>query len=326
MGLHMHKSIKIIELVLLFFLIVIGGWVFRDIHQIRTSTETLDIRRTYHFAVLTDEMDSHAYERFMMGIDSESNSYKMVYEHYLIDPLNHEEQFLNVSLTEVDGVIIKLSNHGEMASSILRLKEQGIKVVLVGNDAPETHRDLYIGTNKFLMGKESAQMAIEANGPKGKMALILGSDFTDEQSAGYRHFLSGVTESLLHYDDFQLSHIQMTHNQRAELVMDDLLNLETSPDVVICTDPLDVQRIIRVLVDRNAVGLIKVVSNGRTPEIEEYIDQNMVYASLIEDHYAIGQLAVSHTYQLLNDEVVSNYINVPFETIKKATLEELLQR
>ena len=102
--------------------------------------------------------------------------------------------------------------------------------------------------------------------------------------------------------------------------MDEILNDELPINVLICTDPVDVNRIIRVLVDRNRVGDIRIIASGETDEIKDGIEKRSITASIVEDYSEIGSLSVYFMNRIIHDEGVSSYVNVPFETLEMRNL------
>lgn len=312
----MQKVIHGIEFTLVFLLILLSIVMFNRINQVRLVGDLEDERFQYHVAVLTDESVSYGQSLFLQGVMAASEINDMVFEHYYVTDDTIDAQFEVVRLTEVNGVVLRLSNHSMYSKQIKKLRESGIFVVLIGNDAPETDRNMYLGSNKYQQGKDAAHLAIEAMGEDGNIVLIAGSEYSGDQSASLKHFSSGIYDALQKFPANQLTGLYFSKEFRAELIVDELLSQERNVKALICTDPIDVTRVIRVLVDRNAVGDIKIISSGITPEIEEFIDKKIIYASIVEDHQAIGELAIEHLKALFLSEWGSTYVNVPYEIVK----------
>ena len=219
-----------------------------------------------------------------------------------------------VIITEVDGVIFRLSDNALASAAIDKCKLEGIPVVAVGNDAPESMRDFYIGTNKFNLGRHAANLAIKAISGTGNIGIILGSEYRDEKAIATNNFVNGIQDIVTKTDGVTLKTIAYTKDVRAELLMDEILDMNEPIDVLICTDPVDVNRIIRVLVDRNRVGDLKIVASGDTTDIIDGIQKKLIMASIVEDYAELGALSVYYLNQVIEGERVSTYINVPFRS------------
>lgn len=302
-----------LELILLSILVVLGGVIIGDIQQISLAEGPDAIVRDIHLAVLVDES---APESFTRGILEASREQLLVSELMTVSDDNAENVFRQVKLIGVDGVIIRLSNHVFYSAEIESLKEEGIIVILIGNDAPESTRDVYIGTNGYQQGKAMGQMALEVLGEGGNVALLLGSEMAEEQSALRSHFVSGIYETLQQSgNQVHVTSEYSTVERRAELITDDLLSGEMEIRALICSDSTDVHRAIRVLVDRNAVGSVAVLARGTEEEMANYLQQEMVNGLVAEDHYAIAQIAIKSVERIINGFWISSYVNVPFDVI-----------
>lgn len=309
----MQKSVKILEFILLSILIVLGGVMISDIQQINLADGPEAVVRDVHLAVLVDDS---APESFIRGIEEASREQMVVAELMTVSDENAAEVFRQVKLINVDGVIIRLNNHTFLSSEIETLKAAGMVVVLIGNDAPESARDVYIGTNGYQQGKAMGHMALEVLGGQGHIALLLGSEMAEEQSALRSHFVSGFYEILNQPEnEVYVTAEYSTVDRRAELITDDLLSSDTEIGALICSDPMDVHRVIRVLVDRNAVGSVAVLARGTEEEMANYLEQEMVNGIVAEDHYAIAEIAIKSTDRILNGFWISSYVNVPFDVI-----------
>ncbi|MDW7678092.1 MAG: substrate-binding domain-containing protein, partial [Bacillota bacterium] len=284
-----------------------------DIRQINLADGPEAIVREIHLAVLVDESTPEPFNR---GIVEAAREHMLVAELLTVSEDNVAEVFKQVELTGVDGVIIRLNNHTILNEEIESLKEAGMVVVLIGNDAPESTRDVYIGTNGYQQGKAMGEMVMDVLGGEGRIALLLGSEMAEEQSASRINFVSGIYETLNQPESgVHIAGEFSTTARRAELITDDLLSNDIRIGALICTDSVDVHRAIRVLVDRNAVGRVAVLARGTEEEMANYLQQEMVYGLIVEDHYAIAQIAIESIELMISGFWISSYVNVPFDVI-----------
>ena len=268
-----------------------------------------------HVVVITDDTQSYAYELFIDGVDKTSKEMGYAYEVYSTESLSLDNISEVVVLTKVDGAIVRLGDNTLATEVIKSFKEAEMKVVVVGTDAPESPRDVYIGTNKFNMGRRVGELASEAINNDGKIGVILGGEYIESKSIATNNFINGVLDVVSKFENVSLSMIRYSRTTRAELIMDEILDTQDMVDLLICTDPVDVNRIMRVLVDRNRVGDVKIVASGEMPEILDGIKKKMLISSMVEDYNQLGAMATEHLIRVISGERVSTYINVPFEIV-----------
>lgn len=306
------RSAELIIVTALFFLSVMS---FNKINQIEMIEPDAYGSLKGHVVVVTDDTQSYAYEVFIGGVEKTSKTLGYAYEVYSTETMTLESITEVVVLTHVDGVIIRLGDNVLATEAINQFKDAEMKVVVVGTDAPESPRDVYIGTNKFNMGRRVGELAAEAINNDGKIGVILGSEYLENKSIATNNFVNGVLDIVSKFENVSLSMIRYSRSMRAELIMDEILDTQNMVDLLICTDPVDVNRIMRVLVDRNRVGDVKIVASGEMPEILDGIKKKMLISSMVEDFSQLGAMATEHLVRVISGERVSTYINVPFEIV-----------
>lgn len=311
----LQKGIRILEIILA---ISVLGLSLLGIHQIN-QREPIPVSEltpeTHHVAIVTDTPDSYAFQSFMQGIKDSENTYGAVCEVYDAQKSALSDIFETIALTHVDGILLNLGNNASAQRDVAACVEQGIKVVAVGNAPLELQRDIYVGTNKYNMGRRAADVVREAIHNSGAVGIVLGSEYRDAERIATNNFVNGFKEGVAAQEGIALEALLYTHGTRVEVLMDDIIRSGDTLNALICSDPQDAMRIIRVLVDRNRVGDMVVIGSGNTPDILEALDKGMLYASLVEDHEEIGASALFHLTQLLEGQPGSNYVNVPFQVL-----------
>ncbi len=316
----MKYIIQALEFAIVMALIILSVITFNKINQAALFEKETFSEEKYHFAIITDDLNSYAYESFISGVEVAIKELDSVYEVYEVGNNSLQDVIDMVVITQVDGVILRLSNNEVASEAIDKCKNEGIGVITVGNDAPDSLRDVYIGTNKYNLGRHAATLAVKSVDGPVNIGVILGSEYIDEETIATNNFINGIQDIVTKNEKVNLSVIKYSNSIRAELLMDDILNDETPINVLICTDPVDVNRIIRVLVDRNKVGDIKIIASGDTAEIKDGIEKRLITASIVEDYSEIGNLSVYFLNRVIKGEGVSTYVNVPFETLEQRNL------
>ncbi|GAB6108533.1 sugar ABC transporter substrate-binding protein [Fusibacter bizertensis] len=316
----MKYIVQTLEFAIVLALVILSVITFNKINQAALFEKETFSEEKYHFAIITDDMSSYAYENFISGVEVAIKDLDSVYEVYEVGANSLQDVIEMIVITKVDGVILRLSNNAIASDAIEKCKNEGIGIITVGNDAPDSMRDVYIGTNKFNLGRHAATLAVQSIDGPVNIGVILGSEYIDEKTIATNNFINGIQDIVTRNNAVNLSVIKYSNSVRAELLMDDMLNGDTPINVLICTDPVDVNRIIRVLVDRNKVGDIKIIASGDTAEIKDGIEKRLITASIVEDYSEIGNLSVYFLNRVIQGEGVSSYVNVSFETLEQRNL------
>ncbi|SDZ42943.1 ribose transport system substrate-binding protein [Evansella caseinilytica] len=109
---------------------------------------------SYHFALIGEEMD-HDYWRLVgEGAKDMEEKYNVFVEYEGPRRSNPKEQLklLDMAIkSKVDGIIVQALND-EFLQVINQAVDQGIPVITIDTDAPESKRSTYIGTDNYEAG------------------------------------------------------------------------------------------------------------------------------------------------------------------------------
>ncbi|MCG8482077.1 MAG: substrate-binding domain-containing protein [Clostridia bacterium] len=324
------KPIKVVEIFLTLLLIVLAiyaGNISFGIRHKEPYTMGHNVPM-YHFALITDEDEGYFHQSFTSGLNSSSQEKKVVVETYQVnlesDHNTLKQHFETIWLSNVDGIIVKLSNN-ELARHYIQMShEKDISIVTVGNDSPDSQRDAYIGTNKYDMGRVTAELCDESTNSVCKIAVILGNEFAEKSGSSNNNYINGILEYSENNKSLIVESILYSSDKRAEFLVAELLN-KKNIDCIITTDPLDALRVTRVLIDLNQVGNVKIIASSDLPEIISYLDKGTIFASIVMDFETLGSKSVEILYYLLNEQRQSSYINIPIKILTKNNIEEYLK-
>ncbi|WP_208589551.1 sugar-binding protein [Gracilibacillus suaedae] len=132
---------------------------------------------TYHFALIGEEMD-HDYWRLVgEGAKDMEEKYDVFIEYEGPRRSNPEEQLklLDIAMkSKVDGIIVQALND-EFLPVINQAVDQGIPVITIDTDAPESKRSTYIGTDNYEAGKLAGEALLKDTNSEATVGIITGS-------------------------------------------------------------------------------------------------------------------------------------------------------
>lgn len=322
------NKIKIIEGMLIFFIVLLIAYTVNETIVIQKNISNNDFggyekKPEYHFVIISDDVESYSWTTFIASVNDKARNKNIVVEIYPINDLKDkseiEKAFEIVILSKVDGIMIKLSDNDIVRDKILKCHDIGIKVITIGNDSLESNRDAYIGTNKYNLGKISASLLKLQEQRNQDILLILGSEYKENSGASSNNYLNGMHEEITQTDLINKLYVEYASKKRADLIVSDSL-YKYHINAIICTDPIDSLRVVKVLIDLNLVGDVNFIASSDLPEIIEYIKKGTIQSSVVEDYEIMGETSVEVLYKLLNDKRQSSYINIPISVIDKESL------
>ncbi|GAE29414.1 sugar-binding protein [Halalkalibacter hemicellulosilyticus] len=170
--------------VLLSLLIVAIGFSFYYYQQVQTYEHRIDDEiapdsslPTYHFVLIGEEMN-HDYWRLVgEGAKQTEERYDVFVEYKGPSRSNPEEQLklLDMAIkSKVDGMIVQALNES-FTPLINQAVNEGIPVMTIDTDSPESLRAAYIGTDNYVAGQLAGEALIEDTNGQATVGIITGS-------------------------------------------------------------------------------------------------------------------------------------------------------
>jgi len=323
---NISKFIKDNVILILFFLILITGSFLYRLGTIDTTQPQND-KPFYHFYFIGQNSVDPFWREVKRGVTNAAKEYNVVVEFTaprFNDP-NEELQFLDMAITsKVDGIITHVSNGEESTKLINDAYNKGIPVVTIENDSKDSNRYTFVGTNSFLLGKEAAQLMVEATEGTANIAIIVSNDYeldTTSQNLRINGFLSTIKE----YPNMKI--IETFTSElgilSAEEITQSILGNIPTVDAIFTTNSVDTLGAAQLIVDHNRVGDIRLVGYGNMDNILRYIEREIIYGTVMSDPYRMGYESLKALIDIKDtSNNVSTFIDTGVKVIKLSSLEE----
>src|SRR5260221_7397199 len=149
-----------------------------------------------------------------------------------LSPSEELSEFQKVVAQNPAGIMVSASDPALFKESINKAVLQGIPVICMDSDSPESRRVLFIGTDNFRAGQKSAKRMVDLLGGQGRIVLIgLPGQFNTEER------VRGVNEVLKSYRGIKIVETIHDHgDQRAgyEGISELLRKKKEKIDGIIC--------------------------------------------------------------------------------------------
>lgn len=195
----------------------------------------------------------------------------------------------------VDGVILfPYVPYREYTGVIDRLAEENIPVILATTDIPDSNRLMTISHNYRLVGELGAEL-LETFNPGGKNVLFIGS----KDVIGHQEIIQGFASRLdlsgnepvgvYETQDDETIGYHLTEKLLRDHPYVNGIFVGTSHSIGVC----------RKVVDARMIDKIKIVSVDTFPKIIEYIKQDVIKATIFQNPYLQGKMAVKKMAEYL---------------------------
>lgn len=183
------------------------------------------------------------------------------------------------------GILVSVSNPQLFKDAIDSAVQQGIPVVCVDADAPDSKRVLFIGTDNFRAGQESGKRMGDLLKGQGNIVIVtLNGQLNVEER------VRGVNEALKKYPGIKV--LQTIDDkgdaQTAYDAVSTLLKGKEKVDGIIGLEALGGTGAADVLNRLDMTGKVKIVAFDKDPETLDWIKRGAITATVVQKPYIMS--------------------------------------
>jgi ribose transport system substrate-binding protein len=198
------------------------------------------------------------------------------------------------------GILVSVANQAMLKPAIDAAVLQGIPVVCIDADAPDSHRIMFVGTDNFRAGQESAKRMADLLKGQGQIVIITvpGQPNLDER-------VRGVTESLKKYPAMKV--IQTIDDKGDSRAANDgisaLIAKKEKVDGVICLEASGGSGVAEALHRTDMTGKIAIVSFDKDPETLDFVEKGAITATVAQKPYLMAYYGLKFADDLHHNAV-----------------------
>jgi ribose transport system substrate-binding protein len=183
------------------------------------------------------------------------------------------------------GILLSASNPEIFKNPINAAIQQGIPVICVDADAPDSKRVLFVGTDNFRAGQEGGKRIAELLGGKGKIAVItIPGQFNLEER------LRGVNEALKKFPGIKIvKTIDDKGDPRTAYdAISALFQGKDKPEGILCLEASGGGGAADALHRVDLTGKIPIVAFDKDPETLSWIERGAITATVVQKPYVMS--------------------------------------
>jgi ribose transport system substrate-binding protein len=196
--------------------------------------------------------------------------------------------------------IVVVGFEDSLNAIIKKALDEGIPVVTVDADLPDSGRLAFVGTGNVAAGRTGAEKLAQEIGGKGKIALMTkpGQSNLEERIAGYK-------EALTKYPDIEIVQIADTQSDPVVAAQAAATLLQKFPDLagIACVEAAGGSGAATAVKEAGLQGKVKIISMDRGNEVIAAIEEGTITASVAQQTALMPYYAVQILYNLVNSDV-----------------------
>jgi ribose transport system substrate-binding protein len=183
------------------------------------------------------------------------------------------------------GICLSAARPEIFQAEIDKAMAQGIPVICVDADVPDSKRVMYIGTDNFKAGRESLKQMAALLQDHGSVAVIT---ITGQRNLDDR--VAGVADALTNFPGIKLTKIldDKGDAKTAFEQVSELIQKKDKIDGIICLEATGGSGAAGALQHLNMPGKLQIVAFDDDPETLDWIDRGVITATITQKPYVMS--------------------------------------
>jgi len=244
-----------------------------------------------------------------MGICIDMLSKRMDHDHTI------DELFEMAMESKVDGIIVEAKDGQKMKSIIDKACSNGIDVVTLLSDSPDSMRRSSIQVGAYNLGKTYGHQIVskEFNGNEKIIVVTDSSNSDSNQNLIFVGIQDTINEELGQDNAVAMQSFYFDGSDTfimEEMIRDMFIDETLMPDIIICPDDQATEVVYQALVDYNKVGQVRLIGYHDSNTVLSGIRQGVIEASIAVDVKELGEYAVEALSEYKATGFASEYYSV----------------
>ncbi len=215
-------------------------------------------------------------------------------------PSQELEAFKTAASKNPAGILVSAARVDLFKDAIDSAVKSGIPVITVDSDAPESHRNLFIGTDNYQAGLESGKRMAELVHGKGRLIVISipGQHNLDER-------MRGVEEVFKKHPGIKILHTldDKGDPRSANDQISVLLENKEQFDGILCLEASGGPGAAEALHRLDMDGKVPIVAMDKNPETLDWISRGAIAATIAQKPYTMSYYGVKFLDDLRHNVV-----------------------
>ena len=268
-----------------------------------------------------------ALEEIKAGMEEAYNEYRnfgLEIEYYLTSNSDESEQLNIIKLLKnkkISGMIISPLNSASIKNAINDMVDNGINVMTINSDIPESKRLCFVGQDMMMAGRVAGELMGEILNGHGKVAIITSSIYLLCSSGRKIAFETIVSNR---YPNIEIVRVVETYEKKMTAFQETLSLLKTVNDLsgiyITCGNVSEIAKAVKLM---NKDKEIKIISFDLYPEVVELVKEGVINFTIGQDLFNQGYKSVKNFFEYLffDKKPTSDYIKMAIDIRLRENIE-----
>jgi ribose transport system substrate-binding protein len=201
------------------------------------------------------------------------------------DPQGEHEAFRRAIAEKPSGILVSAADPNLLTPDINSALEQGIPVITIDSDAPDSKRLFFVGTDNYNAGVIGGKMASKLLNDKGNVVV-----FTIPNQNNLKDRLQGYETAFAEHPDIKIMQV-VDMNGNSDVAFDSakkLLDSKAKVDAFVCLEALSCPAVADVVNRANMTGKVKIVAMDTDPGTVDWINKGVISATIAQKPWTMA--------------------------------------
>jgi ribose transport system substrate-binding protein len=201
------------------------------------------------------------------------------------DPNGEHEAFRRALAMKPAGILVSATDATILGPDIDSAIGQGIPVITIDSDAPDSKRLFFVGTDNFNAGSIGGNLVSKLIGGKGNVVI-----FTIASQANLKERLNGYKAAFAEHPGIQIMQT-VDMNGNSDVAFDSakkLIDSKAKVDAFICLEALACPAVADVVSRANMGGKINIVAMDTDPSTLDWIKKGVISATIAQKPWTMA--------------------------------------
>lgn len=201
------------------------------------------------------------------------------------DPQGEHDAFKRAVAEKPSGILVSAADASILTPDINAALDQGIPVITIDSDAPDSKRLFFVGTDNYNAGVLGGNLTAKLLNNKGNVVI-----FTIPNQGNLKDRLHGYQAAFAEHSDIHISQI-VDMNGNSDVAFDSakkLLAGKTKVDAFVCLEAIACPAVADVVNRANMGGKITIVGMDTDPGTIDWINKGVISATIAQRPFTMA--------------------------------------
>lgn len=220
---------------------------------------------------------------------------------------------------KADGIIVAALDGNAFAPVIDRAVDEGIPVICLDADSPDSKRSSFIGTENTEAGRMLGQSLVEAMNGQAKVGIITGA--LDSENVNQR--VDGIEEAVAGEDGIEILTVESANTDLGQATQKAQAMMQAYPEMnaMLGTTSNDMIGAAQAIAEQGRTGEILLIGFDDLDQTLEMIRNGEIYGTIAQRPVNGGYLSVKYMVDLLNGESIPERVDTGCVLVTKDNVD-----